>query len=37
MESYAHAIEDITLNERILDTPVTQAETKIKVKPAKRA
>jgi integrase len=37
METYAHAIEDITLNERILDTPVTQAETKIKVKPAKRA
>jgi integrase len=37
METYAHAIQDPTLNERILDTPVTQPETKIKVKPAKRA
>jgi integrase len=37
METYAHAIEDITLNERILDTPVTQKEKPIRKVPAKRA
>lgn len=37
METYAHAIEDITLNERILGTPVTQNEPEIAKVPAKRA
>jgi integrase len=37
METYAHAIQDITLNEKILGTPVTQDEVEIKEKPVKSA
>lgn len=37
METYAHAIQDITLNDRIFDAPVTQNETAVAQVPAKRA
>lgn len=37
METYAHAIQDITLNERILDTPLTHDKAKIRKTTAKRA
>lgn len=37
METYAHAIQDITLNEKIFGTPVTQNEIEIQKTPAKRA
>jgi integrase len=37
METYAHAIHDITLTERLLDTPLTQDEKQIAKTPAKRA
>jgi hypothetical protein len=37
METYAHAIQDITSNERLLDTPLTQPKKKTQKTPAKRA
>jgi integrase len=37
METYAHAIQDITLNERILGASVTQIEEETAETPAKRA
>lgn len=37
METYAHAIQDITLNEKILGSPVTQIEEEIAETPAKQA
>ena len=37
METYAHAIHDIPLTERLLDTPLTQDEKQIAKSPAKRA
>jgi integrase len=37
METYAHAIHDITLNERILDPPLTQEKSSIRKTTAKRA
>jgi len=37
METYAHAIEDITLNERLLDTPLTQPKKRTPKTPVKRA
>lgn len=35
METYAHAIDDITLNEAVFDTPMTQPESKPSKKPMK--
>jgi integrase len=35
METYAHAVEDITLNEALFDTPVTQSTTRDRRKPRK--
>jgi len=35
METYAHAIDDITLNEAIFDTPTAQSESKHSKKPIK--
>jgi integrase len=35
METYAHAIDDITLNEAIFDTPIAQSEVKRSKKPIK--
>jgi hypothetical protein len=37
METYAHAIQDITLNNNIFDTPVTQNQTEVRKRPVKRA
>jgi hypothetical protein len=37
METYAHAIQDITLNERLLATPLTQPKKQTRKTPAKRA
>jgi integrase len=37
METYAHAIQDITLTDKIFDPPVTQIEGEIQEVPAKRA
>jgi hypothetical protein len=35
METYAHASEDITLNDRMFDTPLTQRKTTNQRKPRK--
>ncbi|WP_253075661.1 tyrosine-type recombinase/integrase [Bradyrhizobium sp. 2] len=35
METYAHAIDDITLNEAVFDTPTTQPAPKTSKKPIK--
>lgn len=35
METYAHAIDDITLNEAVFDTPTTQPTSKVSKKPIK--
>lgn len=37
METYAHAIQDLTLNEKILGSPATQNDGEIAETPAKRA